>query len=155
MSVENVELVLSLQLGSQDDATRLASDEKATGPYLATAAQALAPDFECTMQFPNTDPVTYTGGVDAFYSAWRDRLEHWTEYRAEIQGVIDADSKVIVFHRAYVRKTRDAPETIIEVASIWTIRDHRLASADFNVPQDHARAVAYSTDSQWTQTVPR
>jgi len=145
MSTENVELVLSLQLGARQDAATLASDPDATAAYLESVARALDPDFECTMRFPGLSPVVYRGGLHALRSAWTDRLRHWSEYRAEIEGVIDADSRIVVFHRAHVRRTPSAPESVLEVAGVWTVREGRLVSADFNVPHVEARAIAYST----------
>jgi len=146
MSVEDVELVLSLQLGAKADASALANDDGAVAEYLGSIASALDPAFECTMRFPNMSPVVYKGGAKALESAWRDRLRHWAEYRAEIEGVIDAESRIVVFHSAYVRRAPDEPETVLAVAGIWTVRDHRLIKAEFNVPQAEARAVAYSVD---------
>ena len=142
MSVEDVELVLSLQLDQGADAAVLASDDAGTAGYLASIADAFDPAFECTMQFPDLNPVTYRKRVDALHGAWLDRLKHWAGYRAEIEGVIDAEPRVIVFHRAYVRHSPDATESVLEVASIWTLRDHRLIRAEFNVPQPEARAIA-------------
>jgi hypothetical protein len=145
VSVEDVELVLSLQLGARDDASTLMSDKEAIEAYLVTVAKALHPDFECTMRFPGTKPVLYKGGVEAFRAAWEARLEHWAQYRAEIEGVIDAETKIVVFHRAHVRRTPTSEETVLAVAGIWAVRDHQLVSAEFNVPQAEARAVAYAT----------
>ena len=144
MAVEDVELVLSLQLDQGADAAAVASDDADTAEYLAAIAKALDPSFECTMRFPGVKPVTYKSGVDALRAAWQDRLRHWAEYRADIEGVIDAEPRIVVFHRAYVRRSRTAAESVMEVASIWTVRDHRLVHADFNVPQLEARAAAYS-----------
>ena len=145
MSSEDVELVLSLQLGVNEDAASLASDADARAAYLAKVADYLDPEFVCVMRFPGINPVTYRGGVEALRAAWEDRLKYWAEYRPEIEGVIDAEGKVVVFHRAYVRRTATSAERVLSVAAVWTVRGHRLVAAEFNVPQAEARAIAYET----------
>ena len=137
-------MVLSLQLGSGDDAVDLASDGVATDAYLASISAHFDPAFECTMRFPGMQPVLYRGGVDALRASWEDRLRHWAEYRVELQGVIDAETRIVVFHRACVRGAAQSPETVLETASVWSVSDHRLMRADFNLPAAEARAIAYS-----------
>lgn len=133
-------MVLSLQLGNGANAASLANDEAATARYIESIARVLDPEFECSMRFPGMGPVVYRGGVQALEAAWRDRLKHWAEYRVEIEGVIDADTQIVIFHRAHVRYPRETSENVIEDASVWTVRDHLLVRADFNVPQVEARA---------------
>jgi SnoaL-like domain len=142
MSAEDVEMVLSIQLAGRADAATLASSDAAVAEYLAAIRDLFDPDFECTMRFPGLNPVRYRGGVGAFEAAWRDRLKHWAEYRIEVEGVIDADERIFVFHRAWVRQPQDLAVSVLEVASLWTVRNHLLVTADFNVPQAEARAAS-------------
>lgn len=135
---------MALQLGTKEDAVALANDPAATAAYLQSIAGAVDPSFECTMRFPGLKPVIYRSGLDALHTAWRDWLDHWAECRVEIEGVIDADALIVVFHRLHVRRRGHSTESIIASAGVWTVRDHRIMSVDFNVPQAEARAAAYS-----------
>jgi hypothetical protein len=140
VSSENVELVLSLQMGAGANASAVAGDEAATAAYLASIAAALDEDFECTMRFPGMGAVVYRGGVEALRAAWMDRLKHWAEHRAELEGVVEAGNKVVLFERVVVRSAPSAPDTVLALANVWTVEHSRLVRADFNVPQAEARA---------------
>ncbi len=136
---------MALQLATEDDAVAIANDDGATAAYLESIAGAVDPSFECTMRFPGLKPVIYRSGLDALHNAWRDWLDHWAECRVEVEGVIDADTLIVVFHRLYVRRRGHSSESIVASAGVWKVRDHRIMSVDFNVPQAEARAAAYST----------
>jgi len=140
VSSNNVELVLSLQMGAGTDAAAVAGDEAATAAYLASIAAVLDEGFECTMRFPGMGPVVYRGGVEALRAAWMDRLKHWAEHRSELEGVAEAGNKVVLFERVVVRSAPSAPDTVLALANVWTVEGNKLVSADFNLPQAEARA---------------
>ena len=100
---------MALQLGTKEDAVALANDPAATAAYLQSIAGAVDPSFECTMRFPGLKPVIYRSGLDVLHTAWRDWLDHSAECRVEIEGVIDADALIVVFHRLHVRRRGIAP----------------------------------------------
>jgi len=142
MPVNIADLVGPLPSGGEDLAA-VARDDDRSAALLDRLSSVLAPDFECRMRFANMNPVTYRGGPEALRSAWLDRLKYWAEYRIEVEGVVDAGERIVVFHHARARSIADETETVVHVAAIWTVRDCVIDGAEFNVPQEEARSIAY------------
>ena len=76
MSAEDVEMVLSFQLGPDGDVAALANDEDASGRYRDAVAHRFDAAAQFTMRFPGLAPVVYSG-LDGFRDCWRDWLKHW------------------------------------------------------------------------------
>ena len=89
MSLENVELVRSLQPGPDMDVAGILADEEATAGWLEEVAPFFDADVQCTMRFPGMAPVTYAGGVEGLADAWRDWLRAWSSFRFDVEEVLD------------------------------------------------------------------
>jgi ketosteroid isomerase-like protein len=142
VSQENVELVRGLQPSRDTDLVALFRDE-ATATALA---EAVAPffheDFEATTI--NVDPgqrVRFTG-LEGLRAAWLDWLDPWESYRTEVEDVIDAGDEVVVLTRDYGRRAGMAIEVSVMGAAVWTLRDGKIAKADFYVNRSDALEAA-------------
>jgi len=71
---------------------------------------------------------------------WRGWLGHWTSFHVEIEEVIDGGERILTVDRAHGRHQPEEPEDTLRRTVIWTVRDGRIVSVDFNVP--HAEALA-------------
>jgi hypothetical protein len=145
VSAENVELVRSLQLDSDVDVAALVNDDEAADRLRARIARLFHPTVECTMRLPGMAPVAYSG-LDGLRLAWRDWLMQWASYRVEVEDVIDRGERVVVVLRGYGRREPGAPEVTRRGATVWTLRDRRISSVDFNVPYAEAVAAAGLAD---------
>ena len=145
MSSENVELVRSLQLDSDVDVATLVKDDAAAERLRATVGSRFHPTVQCTMRLPGMSPVAYSG-LDGLRLAWRDWLMQWASYRVEVEDVIDRGERVVVVLRGYGRPGPGAPEITRRGATIWTLRDRRVSSVDFNVPYGEAVAEVGAED---------
>ena len=97
------------------------------------------PTVQCTMRLPGMRAVAYSG-LHGLRDAWRDWLKNWASYRVETEDVIDGGERVAVVHRSVGRPRPGAPEVTRRRATVWTVRDGRVASVDFNVPYREALA---------------
>ena len=89
------------------------------------------------MRLPGMAPVTYSG-LGGLRDAWHDRLRRWATYRDEIEAVIDGGERVVVLHRHRGQPKPGAGEITRRSATLWTVRDGRVASVDFNLPPAEA-----------------
>jgi ketosteroid isomerase-like protein len=88
------------------------------------AAELLAPDVEWRMPPNLPDPETWRssdevrGGIENF-------LESWTEFRAEVEELIDAGDRVVALVRFHGRAAHTglALESNNADATVWTLRD--------------------------------
>jgi len=133
LSAENVELVRSLHPGPDFDLAPLVNDDQASDFWREVLSHLFESSVRATMRLPGMAPTTYSG-LDGLRDAWRDWLKHWTSYHDEIEDVIDGGERVVVVHRCRGRPRPGAPEVTRRSATVWTVRDGRIASVDFNVP---------------------
>jgi ketosteroid isomerase-like protein len=75
-------------------------------------------------------------------NAWLDWLEPWETYRAEIETLVDAGDKVLVLSRDFGRRTGMASEVELLASAVWTVRDERVARAEFFTDRAAAYAAA-------------
>jgi ketosteroid isomerase-like protein len=69
-------------------------------------------------------------GLEGFIQSWRDWLEPWASYRTEVEDLIDLDDRVLVLVRARGRRADTEAEVEAHAASIWTVRDGRVAQLE-------------------------
>lgn len=137
MSAENVELIRSMHPGPDVDLAPLVNDDDAAGRLRDALEHLFEPSVQGTIRLPGMAPVTYSG-LDGLREAWRDWLRHWASYRDEIEDVIDGGERVVVVHRSYGRPKPGAPEIMRRRATVWTVRDRRIARVEFGVPYREA-----------------
>jgi hypothetical protein len=139
LSAENVALVRTIHPGPDFDLTLLVNDDRACGRWRDAHGHLFDPSIQSTMRLPGMGPVSYSG-LSGLRDAWRDRLRRWASYRDEIGDAIDGGARVVVLHRHRGRPKPEADEITQRSATVWTVRDGRIASADFNVPCAEALA---------------
>ena len=130
MSQENVEIVRLLQPGADVDLVALFRDDDAAGDLAKMFAGFFHPDCECVLHYPGTEPVIYRG-LEGTRTVWRDWLAPWASYRSNIEDLIDAGDRVVVLVRDYGRREPGVPEVAMIAAAVWTVRERKIARADF------------------------
>ena len=125
--------------GPEVDLASVLIDEDELDRWRIALSGRFHTDVQATMRLPGMTPVGYFG-LDGLRAAWRDWLAHWASYRDEIEDVIDAGERVVVIHRYHARPRPGAPVIARRRATVWSVREGRVASVDFNVPYDEALA---------------
>jgi ketosteroid isomerase-like protein len=131
MSQENVELVRGLLPSRDTDLVALFRDE-ATATALAEAVAPLfSEDFEAVVQDWAPGQQVRYAGLEGLRAAWLDWLAPWESYRTEVEDLIDAGDEVVALVRDYGRRTGIGVDVSVVGASIWTVRDGKIAKAVF------------------------
>jgi ketosteroid isomerase-like protein len=131
MSRENVELVRGLLPSGDTDLVALFRDEATATALAAAVAPLFHEDFEAVVQdWAPGQRVRYPG-LDGFRAAWLDWLHPGESYRTDVEEMIDAGDDVVVLVRDYGRRAGMAVEVSMVGASIWTVRDGKIAKAAF------------------------
>jgi ketosteroid isomerase-like protein len=137
MSQANVDLVLALQPGPDEDLVPLVRDEAVSAAWQEAVATYFHADFECAHRLLGAER-TYTG-MDGRRESWRDWLAQWATYRVEVEEAIDCGNRVPMLVYDFGRREASAPEVKSRNAAIWTVRDGKVARAEFYA--DRARAL--------------
>jgi ketosteroid isomerase-like protein len=136
VSEENVELVVGLFPAPDVDLAQLVRDEdrwtaqtEAMNPFFHPDAETVWPGLP--------DGKTYTGPV-GFRDLWLEWLAPWTTYRTETEDVIDLGDRVLVLVHAFGRLEGSQAEVENTSASIWTVRDGKIARVEFHIDRGEA-----------------
>jgi ketosteroid isomerase-like protein len=82
-------------------------------------------------------------GVAGLRNAWLDWLEPWEAYRAEIESIRATTSgRVLVFSRDFGRRPGTGTEVELKGSAVWTVREGRVARAEFFTERTDAERVA-------------
>jgi uncharacterized protein len=114
MSAANVEVV------------RRAIEAFSRGDLDAAAAEAVyAPDVEFHEDPKLLEPGVYRGReeIEAYFRQFLDSFE---EYRFEIEELLDAGDRVVVFNRQWARGKGSGAEVEMRNAWVFTLRDGRI-----------------------------
>jgi ketosteroid isomerase-like protein len=131
MSQENVELVRGLLPSPDTDLVALFREE-ATATALAEAVAPLFhEDFEAVVQDWAPGQGVRYAGLQGLRAAWLDWLDPWESYRTEVENLIDAGDDVVALVRDHGRRAGMAVEVGLVGASVWTVRDGKIAKAIF------------------------
>jgi len=130
-----------MHLGPDFDLAPLVNDDQASDWWRDLLEHSFDPSVKGTMRLPRIAPVSYSGLI-GMRDAWRAWLKHWASYRDEIEDVIDDGDRVVVLHRYHARPGSGEPEITHRSATVWTVRDGRVAGVDFNIPREEALAAA-------------
>ena len=136
MSQENVELITSLQPGPEVDITGLFRDEQVAEATWTAVASAFHDD--CA--FVNASPgvgSTHTG-LHGLRALWLEWLAPWDSYYTETEDVIDVGNQVVVLFRDHGRRKDLAADVEARGASVYTVRDGKVARVEFNPNRDEA-----------------
>jgi ketosteroid isomerase-like protein len=139
VSQENVELVRSLHPPPDADLARNFRDERRWAAMSGLFAPVLAPDFRCVAHgYLEGDGETFPG-LEGLRYLWREWLTPWESYRTEVEQMIDLDDRVLVLVRDFGTRAEDDHEVAASSASIWTVRDGKVAEVVFCAQ----RSIAY------------
>ncbi len=77
-------------------------------------------------------------GVRGLWQSWIDWLAPWESYRTEIEELIPAGDRVLALVRDFGRRRDMDTEVEMLGSAVWTVREGRIARAEFFT--DRARA---------------
>jgi ketosteroid isomerase-like protein len=132
MSQENVELVVRLLGRPGQDIVPVFHDDAVWAAFTAAHARFFHPDFETVAGGLPGGDKTYIG-LDGFRAGWRDWTAPWATYRTEIDETVDLGDRVFVLFHDFARLKGTNEELHQEPANIWTVRDGKIARAEFYV----------------------
>jgi ketosteroid isomerase-like protein len=144
MSQENVEIVRAAHPPSGTELTRLFADDSEALSRMQAVAPMFHPEFEFSTPTFGGVGFRVTGkGLPELVEAWRDWMEPWEVYWTEVEDFIEAaDDQVVVKLRDHGRLQGSEAEVEQLVASVWTLRDRKVARIDFYPTQDQALEAA-------------
>jgi ketosteroid isomerase-like protein len=135
VSEQNVAIVQRLQPDRDLDLARLFRDDAA---WVQAVSPSFTSDVQCVVHVIDKDAVTYTG-LEGFRAAWLEWLKPWQVYRSEVEEAIDCGDRVLLLVRDFGRKEGSDAEVQSNYAAIWTVRDGRIARAEFYTDRREAR----------------
>ena len=138
MSQANVELVLALTPSGADFA-QVMRDENFSA-LSTVVAHLFQPDFECVSCRFDAEK-TYVG-LDGLRDLWLEWLAPWTTYRSEAEEAMDLGDRVLLLVRDFGRREGSTDEIALKGASIWNIRDGKIARVEFYPVRDDALKAA-------------
>ena len=141
MSQENVEIVKSVHPPSGTDLVRWFADDPEVAARLEAAAPLFHEGFEFIGGVSEESPgLRLSGtGLAELAERWREWMEPWEVYWTEIEDVIDAGGdRVLVLIRDHGRLRGSDDEVDQVAASVWTLRDGKIARVEFHVSRERA-----------------
>ncbi len=142
MSEENVDLVRAVHPPS---GTKLSDlfNEGADGSALEGLASLLTPDFKVVAGSPGGGIWVEDRGLDGLLRTWREWLEPWDAYWTEVEEFVDAGrDHVLVLVRDRGRPRGSDAEVELLAASVWTLRDGKIARIEFHTDRKSALEAA-------------
>ena len=134
MSRENVDLVQRLH--SDVDIAHVIRNDDVWAAAVEAVGGFYHPDVE-SVRVGLPDGKTYTG-LDGFRDMWLEWLAPWKTYRVETEEVIDLRDRVLVLVHAFGRLEGSQGEVENTSASLWTVRDRKIARVEFYVDRAEA-----------------
>ena len=135
MSQANVDLVQSLQPDPEVDFAQVFRDDDMWAAAVEVGA-FYHPDVE-SVRPGLPDGKTYTG-LDGLRDMWLEWLAPWKTYRVETEEVIDLRDRVLVLVHAFGRLEGSQGEVENTSASLFTVRDRKIARVEFYVDRAEA-----------------
>jgi ketosteroid isomerase-like protein len=136
MSEGNVELIRSLQPGPEVDIAELVRDDQMADAAWAAVASVVHDDLESSIVSHGVRS-TYRG-PDGLRAAWVDWLAPWDSYYTVIEDVVDLGDRVLVLPRDYGRRKDLATDVEQRGASVYTVRDAKVARVEFYTNRNEA-----------------
>ena len=137
MSRENVELVRALQVSPDVDLVTFFGDEESWSATQETLGPLFDERFEVHFIGVGDDDRAYRG-LEGLREVWKDWLEPWESYRAEIFDLIDGGDRVLVLTDDYGRRRDTSADVRLLGAAIWTVDAGKVKRADFYADRDRA-----------------
>jgi ketosteroid isomerase-like protein len=129
---------------SVDDIVAGLSDEAANERVRATLTQFAQPDFEVSMRAPaGIGGTEFSGrGADGFRSVWEEWTGAFGSFRIELKRRFEAGDQVVDVVRLIATTEMGGTPIEQDAAAVWTVRDGRLARAEFYLDADDALEAA-------------
>jgi ketosteroid isomerase-like protein len=141
VSQANVDLVLRLQPDPEVDFAQVFRDDDMWADAVEVGAY-YHPDVE-SVRPGLPDGKTYTG-LDGLRDMWLEWLAPWTTFRVEADDVIDLGDRVLVLAHVFGRLEGSQAEVENSVASVFTVRDGKIAHVEFYLDRAEAlKAVGF------------
>jgi ketosteroid isomerase-like protein len=145
MSQNNVEIVKSVHPRSGTNLTNLFGEGAANPRGLEQLASLLTDDFVAI----GGDEIGGVGltsggqGVSGLLTVWREWLSPWEAYWTEVEDFVEtSDDQVLVLVRDHGRLRGSISEVENSSASIWTLRDGKIARVEFHASRAQALRAA-------------
>jgi len=81
-------------------------------------------------------------GIDGFIEAWRDWVDPFESFTAEVEDFLEAEPHVVVLVRLVARPRGGGTEIANEAAAVWTFEGDRLARVEFHLDRATALSAA-------------
>jgi|ERR1039458_4185744 ketosteroid isomerase-like protein len=130
MSQENLELIVSLQPARDVDIAQMFRDDAIVKVVATTLAPMLHSDFEAVVVDALRGEMTYRG-FDGLRELWLDWLSPWVAYRTELEEARDLGDRVLLLVHDFGRREESTREVVLNSATVWTLRDGKIARAEF------------------------
>ena len=124
-------------LGSEPVRTATGEDMIGMGEVLVGA---VTDDFECVMITPFRSDAYR--GAEGFSAAWRDWLQPYSSFTAQIEDIVERDDLVVFLARQRAVTRHDGVEIENPSASLWRFRDGKLARVEFYLDRAHGLRAA-------------
>ena len=89
-------------------------------------ADLVDPDAEQHGTVGGVEEGRVTRGVSEIRRDYEQVEALWDEHRIEIQELIDAGDRVVVFQREYQRGNKSGVELVVDAAVVFDVRDGRI-----------------------------
>jgi ketosteroid isomerase-like protein len=144
MSQENVEIVMTAHPPSGTELTGLFADDSEAPNRLEAAEPLYHPEFEFSAPTLGGAKHRVTGrGLPEMVEAWREWMEPWEVYWTEVEEFVDAGhDQVLVLLRDHGRLRGSDAEVEQPAASLWTLREQKIARIDFFPSREQALEAA-------------
>lgn len=115
-----------------EDLVVLFSDDERLAAWKEIGAPFVDPELETTLIGDESTTFGPYLGIDGLIQGWREWLEMWASYRAELEDVLELDGRIVVLVRQRGRTFHgDAEVPGTPSALVCTIRDGWLVQAKF------------------------
>ena len=145
MSQTNVELVRSVHPPTGTELTSLFREDAAGRSGLKLLAGLLTEDFEAVGgdHFGDLGLTSDGLGLDGLVAVWREWLSPWDTYRTEVEDFLEAgEDRVVVLVRDLGRLRGSDSEVELLSASVWTLREGKIARIAFHASRASALKAA-------------
>jgi ketosteroid isomerase-like protein len=136
MSQETVELVMAVQR-LDVDLVPLFRDDEQVAEGIEALTPLFHPDVEVVHRLLGDDRIYF--GLEGLRDSWLDWLSPWESYHAHLEDAIDCGQKVLLIVRDSGRRKESTAWVDSQNAAIWTVRDGKIARAEFYADRDWAR----------------
>jgi ketosteroid isomerase-like protein len=139
---EEEEIVRALQPPPDLDFADLfmRDDDAGAQAWAEALGDRFTEDFTAVFHALSSEPRQ---GVAGLRQAWLDWMEPWETYRAEIESVRSTSAgRVLVISRDFGRRPGTDTEVELKASAVWTVREGRVARAEFFTDRADAERAA-------------